>query len=917
MKRVSQKVKDIVEVRPFSHLSDFAADPAATLSAYHFTDITADLMAQWLDKASGMNGAGQALALAGSRGVGKSHYLAVMASLLELPNLRSKVQESHVFASAGRLTETPPKVARVWRGSGPSLDGELKRGIAQALGVNPASLSESLPELLLDAKQRAGASPLAILIDTALGREARVTRDDGAALSELAKVARSLGIFVGLALDDDISGADGANASISASFAIDHLDEEHLYKVVDTFVFTKHSHMLPVLREIYHDYREALPGFRWSEPRFTSLYPLHPACVEIAPLIRFYIHDFALLGFAADSGIRIMGRPANSLIGLDEVYDNVEPRLRMIPALADVFNAFDRLDTEHISKSPVQLRLPAKLLLKGLFLLSLTGKGASVAELAASMMIYDGTASLDVAGILESLARAVPGSIEKTFQIDGAALYAFEQVPRALISSADTAAINVDADDFLGTEQVADLTVNFFGGADVSNAETQRLAKLFALPAGLAELSADGCRPSSPEALLSLDVVQAVLAHEIADDSHSMGEISSRLSVDPFNLSTESQHLLLTALVGQRLLDFITTQGNRITHRSLDLQIIWEDVVGVAEPLGEHYSGKRLLEWARLLTGNSDLKSLDTAAEERFVADELVGWLAGWREERALNRFNELPDESLNATIWQSAASLQKSLGAMADLVQLLANDEATLKQTLQNIGELFSDAESEFEKGSIVLRTLQAYLAEAVVRQDAVRWATLAEITEDPAVEAIRGRLIESLQSHSESLADVLTEFRAAYARIYITSHDEITGSQDAQARLAAIIRSAPFALLDQAGATGGLGEVRKLMRELTYLRCNAPVREILTASPHCTCSFRLTDSGRLRRLPVELETAITAALEAISRGDQLIGAQSPSGAGNAKDVQSAGLGEIFAGNDDEWEGEIDTLDVFARSKA
>ena len=49
MKRIQEKVKDIVEVRPYNSIRDFTADPAETLLNYHFTDATADLMAKWLD----------------------------------------------------------------------------------------------------------------------------------------------------------------------------------------------------------------------------------------------------------------------------------------------------------------------------------------------------------------------------------------------------------------------------------------------------------------------------------------------------------------------------------------------------------------------------------------------------------------------------------------------------------------------------------------------------------------------------------------------------------------------------------------------------------------------------------------------------------------------------------------------------
>ena len=49
-----------------------------------------------------------------------------------------------------------------------------------------------------------------LFFDTDSGRESRVARDDGAILSEAAEEGKSMGMFVGVALDDDIAGADGA-----------------------------------------------------------------------------------------------------------------------------------------------------------------------------------------------------------------------------------------------------------------------------------------------------------------------------------------------------------------------------------------------------------------------------------------------------------------------------------------------------------------------------------------------------------------------------------------------------------------------------------------------------------------------------------------------------------------------------------
>src|SRR5207302_885213 len=161
------------------------------------------------------------------------------------------------------------------------------------------------------------------------------------------------GIFVGIALDDDIAGADGLNSSIASSFAIDYLDQEHLYKIVNAHIFAKHEQMRAVLHDIYLSYRESLPGFRWREHRISSLYPLHPAILEIAPFVRLYLQDFALLGFAAEAGVKILGRPANSLIGLDEVFDSIETRLRSVGELREALIAYDSLDREVVAKAPV------------------------------------------------------------------------------------------------------------------------------------------------------------------------------------------------------------------------------------------------------------------------------------------------------------------------------------------------------------------------------------------------------------------------------------------------------------------------------------------------------------------------------------------------------------------------------------
>jgi len=58
--------------------------------------------------------------------------------------------------------------------------------------------------------------------------------------------------------------------------------------------------------------------------------------------------------------------------------------------------------------------------------------------------------------------------------------------------------------------------------------------------------------------------------------------------------------MLMTALVAERYIEFVTESGNRINRRSLDLTIIWEDIVGVARPVESSFSREKLKTWAKL-----------------------------------------------------------------------------------------------------------------------------------------------------------------------------------------------------------------------------------------------------------------------------------------------------------------------------
>lgn len=406
MKRVQEKIKDFVEAQRVEELRDFASDPARTLAAYRFTDATSDLLARWLDALADLpRGRGAARALAGVRGVGKSHTLAVFGALAAHPELRARAEDAHVATSARRLMNRRYVLVRVRRGTRPTLLEE----VAAALGETFGNSFEPEPESLVSAAcAHAPDAVVIFLIDTAAERARRVGRNDGPTLSRLAQAAENCNLFIALALDDDIADASGANVVLAGTFQIDYLDPEHLYRIAETHVLRKTPQARAALHELYLNLRAALPGFRWSEQRFIALYPLHPIIADVAASVRLYAQDFAFLPFAAAATERAASRPALSLVLVDELFDRVEPSLRRSEELRDAFAAYDELTKLIAARFPVMQRLEAKLLLKALFVLSLDGRGADEHELCAALLLHDenqpNAASERIADALESFA---------------------------------------------------------------------------------------------------------------------------------------------------------------------------------------------------------------------------------------------------------------------------------------------------------------------------------------------------------------------------------------------------------------------------------------------------------------------------------------------------------------------------------
>ena len=981
---------------------------------------------------------------------------------------------------------------------------EFKSAIAAAFGQDPDSLPDRILDLLDVVRTKAGEVPFVVLVDTAMERGSRVSRDDGAVLAEIAESVKSVNGFIGVALDDDIAGADGSNSAIVRSYAIDYLDQEHLYKVVDSYVFPKNQQLRPVLHDVYEYFREVIPTFRWSEQRFTSLYPLHPAILDAAPFVRLYVHDFALLSFAAEAGEKILGRPANSLIALDEVFDNAEQELRKVEDLKEAFNAFDRLNSDVVAKIPVMQRLQAKLILKALLILSLEGQGTTAGEISSGMLIFDENdpkkANKTVEEIIRMFAAAFPDDVrvyadegrevkyglrvsgkdglnreldeaaqdvpdavveeiihrafsdrfqDSTFfghdgkrklsmecqlhwrgglrrgrviwrgqsdasatssaedshdwevcidltNSDTAGQNALNELPKAVWKTAplkpdevgavkryhvlhsDTKfradhvdqirgalhshallldrAINrvfledahlvIDGFDYnltdeargaaslgslfssvleplfetrfpnhpfflqpLGIAEVSSLVSDLYSGSRQKLADVQQLAQTFALPLGLVKLTDGVYYPAGQENLRLLEPIRAVeaIVDEASNGQLDLSRVNLELRKPPLGLVREAQELILAAMVSQRMIEFVTSKGDRINHRSLDLKIIWDDIVGLARPQESAYSAKKLTKWAVALTADDGLKEISSNADHERVREGLAKWLDDWDGARILARFNALPEESLNTRIWRSVGRSSKTLGAAAALIRKALDNSLSLEECLGRISESFMDEPANLALAMKDLETVRIYLDGFDNRTAIKKYAVIAATTDNNEIENCRETVFGLLtefdhEPNGESerkISYAWQKFHREFTELYVERHDSVMRSHQLQADIEEIVKGDSWWLFENLADLIGrnltsVGSTFKLRKTAMGLDCTANTRELLESFPDCRCGYDLSKNKDWEKLSERFESSIEVSLAEIfdvmrSDGPELISAFNSKQIANDSELRNA----------------------------
>lgn len=841
MKRIQDKIKDLVEPQTFEQAGNYAEDPAQALAAYRFTDVTSDLLSRWLHVLANLpEGRGAAYALAGPRGVGKSHTLSVFGALVGSERLRQTVDDSNVASSSAKFVGRRFSVVRVERGTRSSLVEELAVAFSDFFGGSETRWGGHPAEVLAVAASRAAGETLVVIVDTDFNRPARVSRDDGPVLAALATAADELNAFVALALDDDIAGADGANVALSGTYRIDYLDPENLYRVADQFVLRKRPKVGDTLREIYQDLRANVQEFNWSQERFASVYPLHPLVAEVSAGIRLYVPSFAFLPFAASAAARATSRPALSLVLLDEVFDATEEELRRHAELRHAFAAYDHLTERCIGQMPIMQRYRARLILKSLFILSLDGRGATPKDMCAALLLLDEAEGRDAAHqageTLTHLARsAAPGSLDVAAETSGDLRYRFrlpahgKQAAPAIQPAVQSLPEHADA-----------------------RTQTQT----------------DARDSEKHEAVAVKD--EGAAAREgaaVKDESVAVRNEGAAVKASVKDEGVAVKDEAVVKNEGHVLAAMISAQS---------------------EPLSA-----KALEWARLLTGfesfgtsdSGDSGGAESAHED--VCAALASWVGEWRQTGLSQKFELLPDWCLTTRVWKTEGEVRKSFGRAAAGIEAALAGRGTLASALQHAAEAFGNSRERFAQRARALEDLKGFVESQPTREHVRAYLAAAESTGLDEIETARRELLNISEDSNNFLEAkrrarferLWKEFRARYGEHYAAAHDKTVGAHGSREALIELRRGERWREFEALARLPVVSsqvwrQAEELLRHAEGGRCTMPVRVILETRPACVCRFRLSRASEVEELPQELEALMERGLEVYRRTLLMLGA-------------------------------------------
>ncbi|MFH1727835.1 MAG: DUF6079 family protein [Pseudomonadota bacterium] len=110
------------------------------------------------------------------------------------------------------------------------------------------------------------------------------------------------------------------------------LSTSHIEDIIDKRIVIKKSGSENVIRAVYNELMDYYPNFKFEYSEFKKTYPLHPFTVGfLSGLTPVFSQHRGIIHFVTEQANKIMGKPADTLITPEAIFDHFEDRIREIP----------------------------------------------------------------------------------------------------------------------------------------------------------------------------------------------------------------------------------------------------------------------------------------------------------------------------------------------------------------------------------------------------------------------------------------------------------------------------------------------------------------------------------------------------------------------------------------------------------
>ncbi|HEX6279476.1 MAG TPA: DUF6079 family protein, partial [Pyrinomonadaceae bacterium] len=423
----------------------------------------------------------------------------------------------------------------------------------------------------------------------------------------------------------------------------------------------------------------------------------------------------------------------------------------------------------------------------------------------------------------------------------------------------------------LGLAEVSSLVSDLYSGSRQKLGDVQQIAQTFGLPLGLVKLSEGVYYPASREQLLSLETVRSIeTLLDAAQGPLDLGSVYHELRKPPYGLVREAQQLILAAMVSQRMVEFVTSKGDRINQRSLDLKMIWDDIVGLARPQESSYSSAKLARWAISFSGREGIKDPSLDPDLAKFKEGATEWLAAWDSERVLGRFNTIPEELLNTRIWKTVTRVSRSLGAATSLIRKFLDGQTPVEECLGRISELFLDDPQRLESAKADLEIVKTYLDSWRQREDCRAYVLSAASTGHDRLEALREAVLTALAEFESSpsterarkITYAFSRFQREFSHFYIVKHDSVMRSHDIQEKANELLSSDTWWMYDNLASlrheSPSVAEVERIRKRVALLDCPTKTEKILESYPQCHCGYDPAFHAEWESVVAELDASV-----------------------------------------------------------